>query len=177
MKKTDKSKSIGKILIDLTPLLDVVFIVLIVVFASQKMSIKESQSAVEQAQSSQAAAEAQSAVMGDQMETYDDINSYFSLISVYAGFDPSNRVRRTIYIKVNESDIKTIAINPSDQDRRWEECEQYLEEAISREGNLYTILSVNTQSEEGMLYRDEQRIFEMFRDISKKHTNVYIKGM
>ncbi|MCR5683803.1 MAG: hypothetical protein K6G81_00075 [Lachnospiraceae bacterium] len=177
MNKEKRSKSIGKILIDLTPLLDVVFIVLIVVFASQKMTIEDSQSAAQAAESSQAAAEAQNAVMAGQMENYDDINTYFTLISVYAGFEPSNRVRRTIYIKINDGDMKTIAINPSDQDKRWEECERYIEEAIGRDGNLYTILSVNTVSEEGMLYRDEQRILKMFGDISSKHANVYVKGM
>ncbi len=177
MKKDKKEKSIGKILIDLTPLLDVVFIVLIVVFAGQKNKIAESESAKLAAQSSQAAIEAQNAVLDGQMANYEDVNAYFSLISVYAGFDPSNRVRRTVYIKVNDGDIKTVAINPSDADKRWEECEEYIEEVIGREDNLYTILSVNTVSEEGMLYRDEQRILKMFGDISSKHANVYVKGM
>ena len=184
MGKEKKQKSLGRLLIDLTPLLDVVFIVLIVVLAGQadysnKADLKyvEAELYVSEADAKMDELEAQDSVIREQMSNYSSINEYFNVVTVYASYSLENRKLRTIYVMVNTDDPKTFNLNPSNTSSAWTDCRNYIEDIIKKDESLPMILSINTNSDEKMLYRDEQSINDMFSDLMRTYKNLTIKNL
>ena len=172
---SDKNDSIGRTLIDLTPLLDVVFILLIVVIVHSRINEAE-----------------QLNFKDDRIEFYENkIEDYkeqlggnsvnmehFNSITVYATFNEyEDRKERTISIGINNT-IETRILKPSNEDTIWNECKEIILRAIEKEDILYSILSIgdgNAENDAKMLYRDELSIIQMFNEICQEHKNIYCK--
>ena len=184
MKKNRKPMTIGRLLIDLTPLLDVVFIVLIVILAGQDnysteadRKYAEAEQYVKEVNASMEEIDAQNSVLQEQMSAYSSLNEYFNVVTVYAAYSTENRKLRTIYIKVNTDDAVTINLNPSNSSGAWLECRDYIEEIIKKDESLPMILSLDSNRDEKMLYRDEQSINELFMDLTAKYRNLNIRNI
>ncbi|MCR5727604.1 MAG: hypothetical protein K6G24_09065 [Lachnospiraceae bacterium] len=183
-KDRKKPKSLGRLLIDLTPLLDVVFIVLIVVLAGQDnysteadRKYAEAEQYVKEVNASMEEIGAENSVLTEQMSAYSSINEYFNVVTVYAAYSTENRKLRTIYIKVNTEDTVAINLNPSNASAAWLECRNYIEELIKKDESLPMILSLDSNRDEKMLYRDEMSINELFMDLTGKYKNLNIRNM
>ena len=92
--RRNRSKGIKQFIIDLTPLLDVIFILLIVVLASGTMSEEKADRQYEEAMEIQSDAEQQVNAYKSHLEAYSDIDEYFSIITVSAGYHSDNRRNR-----------------------------------------------------------------------------------
>ena len=169
----------GQMLIDLTPLLDVIFILLIVVVCYQTRyrdrsdEIRTEAAAVrDEAMDAQADTDAQNAVLREQLETYANLNDYVNVIEIYATYAPSDRKSRTIYIRYNDEE-KQISLTSSNSARAWQECETYLAGILDGSAELPTVLTI---MDERMLYRDEQKINELFGELSGRYDNLYLRN-
>jgi len=182
MGKNKKPKTIGQLLIDLTPLLDVIFIVLIVVLvgrdsynAEADKKYADAEQYVSEADAKVAEMEAKTATYTEQMKAYGEISEYVNLITVYAGYNPANRKFRTIYVMINADAPKEINLNPSTEKNAWAECRTMIEEVIQKNENAHAVLSISTENSEQMLYRDEEAIYDMFKDLMDKYSNISMR--
>lgn len=182
MAKNRKPRSIGRILIDLTPLLDVVFIMLIVVLAGQDnynskadQKIAEAEKIVAEAESEVSEIEAKNSALSEQMAAYSEINDHFNIVTVYAAYSTENRKLRTIYLVINTDDPIQINLNPSNTSSAWAECREMIENVIKKDKDLPMILSISTSNDEKMLYRDEQAIITMLNDLGKTYSNITVR--
>lgn len=177
MRKTNNG--IGRMLIDLTPLLDVIFILLIVVvcYQSKYKDISDANIAAATAKEAavtdeMAATKAQNTVLKAQLDTYANLNDYVNVVEIFSTYTPSDRKNRTIYISYN-SEQKTINLTASNSSRAWQECESYITGILESRGDAPMVLKV---MDEQMLYRDEQRIIELFGSLCEKYPNLYLRN-
>ena len=115
MKRRHRAKS--DILIDLTSLLDVIFIVLLVVFAKTQNLTEKTEDQVNsanntlvQANELSQNAQAQYELYLDQMETADQLHQYVFAISVNSSYRSDDVTRRQISILPNGGEIKTFEL-------------------------------------------------------------------
>ena len=87
MRRRRNNKS--DLMIDLTSLLDVIFIILLVVMCSQQLTKWDYESREQKATETVRDAEAIAQLYQDQMETHDKLNEYVVKLSVYADFNPA----------------------------------------------------------------------------------------
>lgn len=175
-----KNKSIGQFIIDLTPLLDVVFILLIVVLSFQDAYSAEADSRISEAQQIESDAndlvsktESKDAIISEQLDTYANLNDYVNIVTIYADYQSSNRKNRTIYLKINNEGVKEIPLNPSNVEFAWGECEETIKQCLEENADIPTIYTIKNEK---MLYRDEQMITKLFSQLSSSYNNIYLKN-
>ena len=179
MNNRDKSHSLEKFIIDLTPLLDVVLLMLIVVLYSNANSVErekennqikvaEQQSLVEQANDQVADANAQYAAAANQLNNYENLNNYVNVITVYASYQESYRWNRTIYVSINNGEIVTFDVNQENESTIWDECRTYIENNVPNR-DIPIVISIDNSyiSEDAkMLYRDELKLLQLYSDLN-----------
>lgn len=173
-----KKRSVGQFMIDLTPLLDVIFIMLIVVLTVQTQHGDDAAEKLEEAQRIEAEAkdqlsalDSQAITIQEQLETYHNLNEYINVITICADYQPSNRKYRTVYLVINDQERK-LSLNPSNGDTVWAECKAAIEQCLSENPDVPMIYSVLSSK---MLYRDEQKIKSLFDELSSSYDNIYLK--
>lgn len=158
------------ILIDLTSLLDVIFIILLIVVCNQQyLNDKLSKESVE-AESVMAEAQAAKALYLDQIDT---VQNYSELLSVYASYDSQNVTQRHIRVLKNEQDIVTFDLLGNNVSETLAEFKDYMLTYISNNPEKPVVLSLNDK-DENILYRDEKAIKAIFEELSE-YPNVYFK--
>ena len=182
MRKKGRSKTIKDLIIDLTPLLDVIFIILLIVLANGDVYSQSAENLMSQAEKESRDAE-QIVNEADQklntyqthFEAYEEIDKYFSIITVSAGYDIRNRRNRTVRVKVNDNDDMVYELNPANSNSEWQKIRAYIKEKTSAEPDLPVILALNMKNEDRMLYRDEEEIRHIFDDMKAEYPNVTIR--
>ena len=179
MNNRGTSHSLEKFIIDLTPLLDVVLLMLIVVLYSNADSVKREneknlndiaaqQTLVEQAYDQVADANAQCEAVENQLNNYENLNNYVNVITVYAAYQESYRWNRTIYVSINNGEIVTFDVNQQNENVIWDECRSYIENNVPNR-DIPTVISIDNSyiSEDSkMLYRDEQKLLQLYSDLN-----------
>ena len=171
--------------IELTSLLDVIFIVLMIVICSQQMSAnekkQEAQTALDQAQAIEisaedalAEAEAEKALFEEHREMYEEINTQMSIVTVYADYTPSNPSERTLYLMIDTESSKKITLTPGTETDAFKKLDDELSDAVenAKESGKPVIISINTDR---ILYRDESRLSSMVDDLFRRYDNIYYK--
>ena len=178
MMRKEKKKSLGQYIIDLTPLLDVIFILLIVVLCYQdnfsseaKAEIKDANEKVADITDEKARTDGENTLLSRQLETYENLNNYVDVITIYSSYKPSNRKYRNVYVQINGGDSWERELNPSNEKAVWSECKEYIEGALANNDDKPVVLSI---TDEKMLYRDEQSIEKLYADLDLK--NKYVKN-
>lgn len=172
-RKRGSSKS--EIIIDLTSLLDVIFIILLVVLCGQNhlnQGLADSQTDVEQAK---AQAEAEYKLYKDQLETADSLNQLVCTVSVVVPYEESDVTRREIRILKEGGEIEPIKLIGNDTSKAVAQFQESLIGFIQENEGRPVILSLN-EEDDYILYRDEVMVNELFADLAKEYDNVYIKG-
>ena len=179
MGKNKKPKSIGRLIIDLTPLLDVIFIVLIVVLAGQDTYNIEADQKMVQAEEYVSEAdkkldemESMVGTYAEQMAAYDSLSEYFNAVTVYASYSRENRRLRTVYVMVNNEEPVTLNLTPSNTAETWAECKRMIEEVIKKDESLPMILSISSNGDDKMLYRDDEAIYSIFKDLHNAYPTI-----
>ena len=166
----NKKKTPGQLIIDLTPLLDVIFILLIVVLSFQDNFIKQADEKTEAARSNAEKAEetvAQNeehyAAVQQQLENYEQLYDFVNIVTIYAGYSPADRRYRTLHVVINGGEQWEKEINPSNEENVWAECKNYIESTLSGKAENPTVFSIK---DEKMLYRDEQSILKLYEELN-----------
>ena len=162
------------LLIDLTSLLDVIFIILLVVICSQQLTKWDYESREQEATETVRDAEAIAELYQDQMETHDKLNEYVVKLSVYSDFNPEQITLRKVRILKESEAIETIDLIGANTADAFAKLEKSLEDYIAENSDKPVILSLN-EGDEKILYRDEKAILAIFESLSENYTNVYIK--
>lgn len=171
--------------IELTSLLDVIFIVLMVVICSQQMTTKAAQQDAEdeiskaqraqiEAQNERAEAEAEKKLFEEHMETYEEINTQMSVVTVYADYTPSDPSERTLSLMVDTESSSKIIMTPGTEKVSWAKLESQLTDAVEKANaaGKPVIISVNRDR---ILYRDESRLTSLVDDLFRRYDNIYYK--
>ena len=175
-----KNRFSGKLknTIELTSLLDVIFIVLMIVICNQQinMTVKEDTAKVkmEQAMDAQADADAEKELYKQHRETFETVNEQMDVITVYVDYIPSDIKNREIRIMVNDDELPVIKLSPSNTKESFEQFETSLEKKVAgaEEADKPVIISIDTSQ---ILYRDEKAVDEIIGRLFDKHDNLYLK--
>lgn len=182
-KKRHRAKS--DILIDLTSLLDVIFIVLLVVIGRQ-MTLAEKQQeqveangTVEEAMAMAQDAQAKYELYMDQIDTAEQIGQYVCVISVYAYYNEADLTERhvKIYRKGDAEPFATFDLIGENVQPSLDKIKAAIKEYAEKNDDLPVILTLNERDEK-ILYRDEQAIKHIFEDLTGETEglpNIYIK--
>lgn len=173
MRRKRNNKS--DVLIDLTSLLDVIFIVLLIVLCGQsklKNDLKDRQAAEENAQSN---AEATQKIYEDMIDTANNINNYIMTTSVAVPYNKTEVRKREIKILVEGKEMKSFSLNGIDTEEPFDDFKSYLSEYVNQYKDKPVILSLNDDDDK-ILYRDEVAVNRIFDELSNEFDNVYIKS-
>lgn len=158
------------ILIDLTSLLDVIFIILLIVICNQRNETKMIQTQKQEASVLIEQAESQMQLYNDQMESIQE----FCLVSVNARYEPDNVTIRHISVLKKGELMEEMDIIGNYTEEPLHHLQLMLEEYIEKNKEKPIILSLN-ENDEKILYRDEKAIQHIFDELKVKFKNVYIK--
>ena len=165
----------GDVLIDLTSLLDVIFIILLVVMCGQnavETNLKQAQADAEDAMHQ---AKAEQMLYEQQLEIADNINSYIFAVSVVVPYDKTDVTHRTIQILKEGEEIESFELVGNNVTASTEAFRKSLTEYAEVNKDRPLILSLN-ERDDNILYRDEVMVTEIFQELARKYGNVYIRG-
>ena len=165
-----KQHNKGNILIDLTSLLDVIFIILLIVICNQQNATAKEQAREAEASDLSEQAKVQLQLYTDQMDTVNN----FCLVSVNARYESDNVTVRHISIQKKGEDIEEIDMIGTNTKEALDELETSLKRYIDSNVGKPIILSLN-ENDENILYRDEKAIQKIFNELKEYSEDVYIK--
>ena len=180
--KRRRHRAKSDILIDLTSLLDVIFIVLLVVMARQHVMTEkqaeqiEAGMSVEEAQTLEAEARAKYELFLDQTEMTDQLNQYVYAITVTSTYSEEDVTKRKIWFlkKGDAEPSEPIDLVGEDVSEAMQRFKNELEKYVQENEDYPVILSLN-ENDEKILYRDEKKIKDIFGELVATYTYVYIR--
>jgi biopolymer transport protein ExbD len=170
--KRNKSRDI---IIDLTSLLDVVFIVLMVVnlksTALQQVAEEKLADANSQIASAETAQEIYEAQL-DNLGVAKDLVTTVAIVSTYEEDRPSTR---HIAINLGGVDEEPIELSGSNTGSKFDELEKRLTDFVNDHPGTIIVMSLN-QGDEDILYRDEKQIMSILEKLEASSDFVRING-
>ncbi len=170
-----KRDNIGDILIDLTSLLDVIFIVLLVVLCSGQISSRQVAEEKIAMEKKEAEVDQKESLYRQQLDTAEELQQYVMIISVDASYDPSNIKERNIEVLISgnmEPDLfQLVGENTKEP---LEQLEERLHTCIEENADKHIILSLN-ENDERILYRDETALLSIFEKLGNENKNVLLR--
>lgn len=174
MRRTRKSSK-GDVLIDLTSLLDVIFIILLIVMWGQSTVETSLKQAQEEAEAAKTQTTAQQKLYEQQLEIADNINQYVFAVSVVVPYDKEDVTQRTIQILKEGEEIESFELVGNNVTEAIEAFKKSLVGYIEKNKARPVILALN-ENDDNILYRDEVMVTEFFLELTKEYSNVYIRG-
>ncbi|MCR5788286.1 MAG: hypothetical protein K6G83_00210 [Lachnospiraceae bacterium] len=157
------------IFLDLTSLLDIIFIILMIVVCSQLNLSKRTEEAQAEAAEAKQAAETAYALYSDQLTA----DSYTGTLSVTVSFNEEAITERTIRVLTKGGDIVTFDLIGNQTEEPLSAFTDYLQSYIDDHPGQPVILSFN-EDDEDILYRDEKAIRNIFLTLSES-PDVYLR--
>jgi len=168
MRWRNRSKSLRQLIIDLTPLLDVIFILLIVVLCDQDSFIADAKDAAEQVSQQEQALETERETWQERLDAYEKQYSYMNVVNIHVTPSENDRKHRTVYISMGSEKPQTWELDPGRENQVWQKCKEHIENNLSDKSDRITIINIENST---MLYRDYEMVkgdfFESL-DIQKK---------
>ncbi len=178
MRRQRRGKS--DILIDLTSLLDVIFILLMVVLARQQVSGMNMTKQQEELDKMQVECAEEKQNAEEEYKLYKDqvsIAEKAVIITVTAAFDETDPKERTIRILKNgNSKADEFVLSGADTAESFAAFEEKMTEYVSSAEGMPVVLSIADDGSE-ILYRDQQRIQAVFNGLQEKSGDIYIRAM
>lgn len=158
--------------IDLTPLLDVIFIVLMVVMCQQSLTSGTKEERITELENSLEETEADNKVMKMQLETAENEERLVAYITLYAQYEKNDPRTRHIKLAYNEDTvIEDIVITPDTQVQAYT---QFAEEITSFMETKEGIPVLLTLDDTDILYRDHVRLEKEIEALRETYSNLYI---
>lgn len=172
----------SEIAIDLTSLLDVIFIVLLIVMCNQQFLAGDAKEKLEQAEMLAQEAEQVRTEYEQHAEKYKETDNYVLFIDVTATINsPANLSQRTICILTGAAEAAPykIELAAGNEEDKYKELETYIEKQIAaytdgEAGSRPIILTVN-KGDDDILYRDETAIIAVFDRLKERYEYVYVR--
>lgn len=173
MRRQQRRHNKRYILIDLTSLLDVVFIFLMIILCNQQNVTNEVQVQKAEAFELTEQAKIQLELYTDQLDSIDNL----CLVSVNAKYASNNITTRHITILKsgeNPEMFESIEMKGNHTAETLKTLESNLRSYIESNKEKPVILSLN-EKDENILYRDEKEILKIFDTLKQEFPNVYKK--
>ena len=178
--------------VELTSLLDVIFIVLMIVICNQQINLEEKGRDVEAAyeeaaevkaeaeavlsvaEDLRAEAEAEKALFEEHLEKFEDVSSQMTTVTVIIDYQPSNLRTRTIRLAADADTPETITITPETENDAYTKFEEKLEDLVTQAEALDkpVVISIDMTR---ILYRDELRAEEVLSAVYGRHGNLFYR--
>lgn len=163
------------VLIDVTSLLDVIFIILLVVLLGQNNTQEELREMQAEAENAKVQAENEYKLYEQQIELADTVNQMVWAASVVVPYDEQDVTKRTIQVLKEGKEIERFELVGNNVSEAVEAFEKSLIVYIEENSDKPVILSLN-DNDDTILYRDEIMVTELFLELAKKYNHVYIRG-
>ncbi len=157
------------ILIDLTSMLDVIFIILLVLVCGQITISDDLNEAQAQAEYAKAQAEAEKQLYEEQQEAFNNVWA----VSVVVPYDEDEIAKRQIRILKQGEEIQSIDLIGNDIAESVNNFKALLVGYIEQNQDKPIILSVN-ENDDHILYRDEVMVNGILDELVQAYDNVYI---
>ncbi|MCR4591074.1 MAG: hypothetical protein K5668_09670 [Lachnospiraceae bacterium] len=168
------------ILIDLTSLLDVIFILLMVVLARQQVSGMNLTKQQEELDKMRAECREAETEAEEKYKLYSEQLSLAEktvIITVTAAFDPEEPKNRTLRILKNgNANADEFSLSGGNTEDAYKAFEEKMSEYVSSADGLPVTLSIADDGSE-ILYRDQQRIQSVFNALQSGSGDIYIRAM
>ena len=177
--------------IDLTSLLDVIFILLMVVMVSQKVTqqqkyeqevakveaaaagMENAAAEAEKLKDAAADSKAMEQIYKEQLEAAQSVFDDVMIATVYVDYVPSDIKNRTIRLLINNETVTEIKVTPAEAGAAFLKFEDMLSQRIGEDPEKPFILTLD---ETQILYRDEKSVRKIINRLSAKYENLYIKA-
>ena len=170
MKRRRENKN--NIIIDLTSLLDVVFIVLLVLICQLQTSGKKTEQAEKDAKRAELSANAAAEIYNDLSDSHKNLSDYVVFIAVNSQFEENLTTRHINLLCSDETvtipEIKDLEGTYTDG---YKDLRNFIEDYIKANSTKTIVLSLN-ENDEDILYRDEKAIKQIFTELTIEYDNV-----
>lgn len=177
-----KRKSKNDLIIDLTSLLDVIFIILLALMVGQKEASEQEQHDLDALQAAAAVqiAQAKNAqqLYEDMLDTQNNLSKYVYAVSITVPYDPDNKGEihiREINLLIEGCEPQTFTLKGKETADTLAAFKESLAASIANHADCPVILSLN-EDDKKILYRDEKAVSGILSELSAEYDNVYIKG-
>ncbi|MCR4651307.1 MAG: hypothetical protein K5662_06090 [Lachnospiraceae bacterium] len=171
MKKWNK-RGVGEI--DLTPLLDVIFIVLMVVMCQQSLSAQTTQEEIDKLTTELEEAVDDSEFYKDQLGNYENADQLVAYVTLYADYETDDPATRHVRLAYN-SDIafEEIEITPEKEETAYGDIKDELVAFLTDHKEIPVLITLN---ENRILYRDQKKMTALFDELDEEYENFYVSG-
>ncbi len=169
--------------IDLTPLLDVIFIflfVVIIAYAAKAQAVEaEAESRTEALEKQVEELSARLAEEESLREMYEEhISNYESsviggrvkIVTIYCTWDENDSTKRQIRVLASDREFSPVNLTAENQENGYSRLNQMLIDYITENSDAVVVLSLNT---ERILYRDQTAINELMGKLTRRYKYVY----
>lgn len=164
-------KTKKEIILDLTPMLDVVFIVLLFL-------VLKSQNMVEKAPGSTDVPVDPSPIIIIE-PTPETLPQYVTCVSITSRYDENDPSHRFVYIvkDFNQDDIVEKELYYNNTEQVYDEIRNTLYDMVSGSEGIPTVISLSPEDGSKMLYRDEVQLNNIMQEVrlSVSENDIYIK--
>lgn len=170
-----RKKNRGDIIIDLTSLLDVVFIILLVVITQFASNNKVAEAKSQQADRDTEIAEMKKKEYDSQLDNLGTVREYIVFVQVISEYDKNRVQDRSILISVDHDEVSFELKGQGDKvEEEYKRFEEQIDTYIKTNPEKIIVLALN-EGDEDILYRDEKRIKSIFMEKAKDNANVRIR--
>jgi biopolymer transport protein ExbD len=161
-----------KLDLDLTPLLDVIFIVLMVVMCQMSINSESEREKTVEAKNAAEEAQAKYEVATTQLENYeneDQLVAFITLNAMYEKNDPKTRHIRLAYN--DETLIEDIVITPETQEQAYGQFVEEITSFVQSKEGSPVLLSIDDSR---ILYRDYRRLEQEIKSLRATYNNLFL---
>ena len=160
--------------IDLTSLLDVIFIVLMVVMCHQALGTQNAEQEIEELTTQLDAAVAENEVHETQLNAYENADDLVAYVTLRADYDTQNPKTRHIQLAYNNDvAFEEITITPETEKTGYATLEDNMNEFLKGKAEMPVLIVLN---EDHILYRDQVKISQLLDELGEQYTNLYQTG-
>lgn len=171
----------GDVAIDLTSLLDVIFIILLVVLCYASSLSDNAKSQQEDLDRQIESADNARNAYSDMVEEADALTEYVGMILVRIPPDSKDYTKRTIILlekdkkqENGENELVSYLLEGNNTSTEFDSLRSSIEKYIEDHSGRPVIISINDEDTD-ILYRDEKAVIAMTQELQKKYDNVYVK--
>lgn len=158
--------------IDLTPLLDVIFIVLMVVMCRLSMVTEDEKEKTLAAENAAEEASANYEVTKTQLENYENEDQLVAFITLNAMYEKNNPKTRHIRLAYNdEAVIEDIVITPETQDSSYAQFVEEITAFVESKAASPVLLTID---DDQILYRDHVRMEKEIAALQETYSNLFL---
>lgn len=168
------------VIIDLTSLLDIVFIVLLVVICYASTLNFDNQLKASEWLNKETEYDNKAQTYQEMIKEMDDLKEFVGYVVIRIPYDKSDmngqsyRNRVIHVLEKGENEIKTYEIQGNKKISEQSDLYKYLEDYIAQYGDKPIVISLNDKDED-ILYRDEKELNELVDKLQEEHGNIYRK--